>query len=229
MPQTRPLWRYAFLGLVTVLSLAGCRSTEVIRGAEPRPPTYLQKRGRDVLDMFRLQFGGGVTAHADVQLGQLAHVGLGGNAADIVVLGGLTRGAWQITEERYRCFPFSNVLAAMDAGPKGLLVMHSHYEYVSGASGADHEDACAWLLPLLFNYNSKTQQFEFTREPPTRWLDLEVGASFVFAVRVGVSPGEMLDFVLGWFGVDLAGDDGKGRGRPLALPGETEPDVRASF
>lgn len=203
-----------------LLALAGCRGTTVISGGEEKPPTYFQKRGRDALDIFRLQIGGGVTAHVDVQLGQLAHFGVGGNTADYVVLCGLTRGAWRVTEERYKCFPFSNIAAAADAGPKGLLVMHARHEYIRMSREPDYSDACAGLLPLFFNYNVKTKNFEMTREPPTRWLDLEVGASFVFMVRVGFSPGEMVDFLLGWFGIDLAGDDAKPRELPLVLPGE---------
>jgi hypothetical protein len=46
-------------------------------------------------------------------------------------------------------------------------------------------------------------------------FDIEASAyaGFVFA-RVGFSPGEFLDFLLGWFGLDIAGDD-----RELPEPG----------
>jgi hypothetical protein len=40
-------------------------------------------------------------------------------------------------------------------------------------------------------------------------LDVELGASALFGgIEVAVRPGEFLDFLLGWFGLDLAGDDG---------------------
>ena len=44
--------------------------------------------------------------------------------------------------------------------------------------------------------------------------DIEAAAyAGLFAVRVGVSPGELVDFVLGWFGVDIARDDRRHRER----------------
>ena len=52
--------------------------------------------------------------------------------------------------------------------------------------------------------------------PPPRWwsgsalhaFDVEAHAfALVVGVRVGFSPGEFVDFVLGWFGLDIAGDD----------------------
>ena len=39
-------------------------------------------------------------------------------------------------------------------------------------------------------------------------FDIEVGATvLIIGARAGFSPGEFLDFLLGWFGVDIAGDD----------------------
>ncbi len=39
-------------------------------------------------------------------------------------------------------------------------------------------------------------------------FDVEVAVyAIVPYVRVGFSPGEFLDFLLGWFGADIAGDD----------------------
>ena len=52
-------------------------------------------------------------------------------------------------------------------------------------------------------------------------FDIEAGVFVLLAgVRVAFSPGEFVDFFLGWFGVDIAGDD-----VPLNvgdLPGEKE-------
>lgn len=39
------------------------------------------------------------------------------------------------------------------------------------------------------------------------YSQVEIGVGVFFGPRVGVNPGEFLDFVLGWFGVDLYGDD----------------------
>ena len=93
-----------------------------------------------------------------------------------------------------------------------------------------HARGTWWLLPGLLRRR-------FTEPPPSlaawhliprawdqryvygRWdrvhaWDIEVGATLglVYA-RVGFSPGEFLDFLLGWFGVDIAGDDRATLGR----------------
>ena len=46
------------------------------------------------------------------------------------------------------------------------------------------------------------------RKARVHTFDLEVGAfALILGARVGFSPGEFVDFLLGWFGVDIAGDD----------------------
>jgi len=43
---------------------------------------------------------------------------------------------------------------------------------------------------------------------PVHWGDVRVAATtFPVACSIGLSPGELADFITGWFGLDLAGDD----------------------
>ena len=42
---------------------------------------------------------------------------------------------------------------------------------------------------------------------PARWTQIEVAAGLFGDVRLGFNPGELLDFLLGFFGADLYGDD----------------------
>jgi hypothetical protein len=44
-------------------------------------------------------------------------------------------------------------------------------------------------------------------ENPAYWTQVEVEAGVIFAVHAGFNPGELLDFLLGWFGADIYGDD----------------------
>ena len=45
-------------------------------------------------------------------------------------------------------------------------------------------------------------------------FDIEVGAHIVYGgVDLGFSPGQTLDFLLGWFGVDIGKDGSRFRGR----------------
>lgn len=39
------------------------------------------------------------------------------------------------------------------------------------------------------------------------YSQIEVVAGLLFTVRAGVNPGELLDFALGWVGIDIYGDD----------------------
>lgn len=56
--------------------------------------------------------------------------------------------------------------------------------------------------------------FEETPAPENlrllRWLDVEVNAAAILGVRVRFSPGELVDFLVGWFGLDPGGDDLRG-------------------
>ena len=52
-------------------------------------------------------------------------------------------------------------------------------------------------------------------------IEASVYAGIVYA-RAGFSPGEFVDFLLGWFGVDIAGDD-----RPLTAENTTGVEPRS--
>ena len=52
------------------------------------------------------------------------------------------------------------------------------------------------------------------------WTHLEAAAALGVGVRLGFNPGELLDFLLGFFGADLYGDD-------LAR-GEMEPHAKSA-
>jgi hypothetical protein len=72
------------------------------------------------------------------------------------------------------------------------------HESRSDASSNVH--FCYGILPPLINDEGIHQN----------WLhdfDVEVGGVFLVGLSFGFSPGEFLDFLLGWFFLDLAGDD----------------------
>jgi hypothetical protein len=50
---------------------------------------------------------------------------------------------------------------------------------------------------------------DFGRDPSAGhyWTNIEVSAAFGFGARLGFNPGEMLDFLLGFAGLDLYSDD----------------------
>jgi hypothetical protein len=79
-------------------------------------------------------------------------------------------------------------------------------------AGYDFEDVRVKrgkLPPLLKDGNEKRP----IPIMPHHWTSLRIFAGVtVFSMSVGVNPGELVDFSLGWFGVDIYGDDVESRG-----------------
>jgi hypothetical protein len=61
-----------------------------------------------------------------------------------------------------------------------------------------------------------------TRRPIIDAFDIEVGASLGLSARVGFSPGQFLDFLLGWFGPDIGDDDTEPQSAPQSDMSEAE-------
>ena len=162
-----------------VLLCAGCASP------------YWQNRRADAADVFTATVGIGLGATA--RIGPL-HAGLGVNAD----LYGIEAGEVGALGDPYHfvdglgnwagdsCFVF-NGKTLIELGPR------------SAARGKDvaYRPSCIpfWDPP--------------PPEPPNqaRWTQFEVAAGLLGGVRLGFNPGELLDFLLGFFGADLYGDD----------------------
>lgn len=76
---------------------------------------------------------------------------------------------------------------------------------------AVNEDFECGLIPLMLTLKDDgTLGMPLGKRsyPPIRWGDVAIGTTVRFsALRVGLSPGEMADWVTGFFGIDLARDD----------------------
>ena len=186
---------------------------------------YFADRGRDFLDTFKLHVGMGLILSADLEVTELAHLGLAGGLSGVYSV----EESSLLARASYSGFPLSNLNlfpgllveeGSESEGWRRFLVCHG-YSYHSYYGDVFHprrseEHRCA-LVPLLFTLHSTAGSSHFgppspKEEPPIRWADCAGGAIvFPFALRVGVSPGEMLDFVAGWFGLDLAGDDNRSK------------------
>lgn len=67
--------------------------------------------------------------------------------------------------------------------------------------------------------NWKAENVVIQRYPAHYWTQIEVVAALMGSLRVGVNPGELVDFVLGWLPyVDLYGDDLGRRLRVVPTP-----------
>lgn len=153
--------------------------------------TYFGDRARDFGDCWRLEGSFFITGGAWVHAGPILHEGLGS-----VEWGYGPAFGW-----RYGYSPKGYSHSLYPAEGYGLW----QHRMESG-NGQNPDHRCFVLLPPLL----------CDGDGPEDWLhqfDFEVGGGFILGVNFGFSLGEFLDFLLGWFGVDIAGDDDENRRR----------------
>lgn len=98
-----------------------------------------------------------------------------------------------------------------------FLSVHGHrIEDLGGSRGKEHRTAGFFPFPVLFR--ERAAGLLDTRLEPEGFIPLyaqfELAAGIAGGVRLGVNPGEFLDFLAGWFGADLFGDDVASRDGP---------------
>ena len=169
--------------IALVLLCAGCASP------------YWQDRRADAADVFTATVGIGIGATA--RIGPL-HAGLGANAdfygieAGESVEGGL---GLLVVGSNYR---------ADDAafGPFGRSAVHLGKDARRRGKNNVAPSGDRGLRPIPF-----WDPPEPAGGNPARWTQIEVAAGLLGGVRLGFNPGELLDLLLGVFGVDLYDDD----------------------
>lgn len=177
---------------------------------------YFANRARDLGECVRVQVGGGIGIGGGVHAAGIAELGLGGGVllpsygvgwayGDGYAFGLGSKDLRQGQADYNLYPPFSMMLAGAPA---------LHYESPEWMSDSvlNRGHSCFGLLPCCFNGPMlKRAPFHRANLGPKGQIhnwDVEVSAyAGVVGVRVGVSPGEILDFLLGWFGIDIAGDD----------------------
>jgi hypothetical protein len=156
---------------------------------------YAQDRFRDFADVWRVEVSAGVGLQADVAVGEVAHLGLGSSRRWSA---GLRYGE-VIGERRVEDhLPLSLLWWAAEPDASGV-----HQLRLGDATHSQHR--CDAIVPgeLLSGTLEKD---------PIHYWDIEVRAFVgVAGVEVGFSPGQFVDFLLGWFGIDIGNDDGPDR------------------
>lgn len=154
--------------------------------------TYLGERSRDLGDCFTLTGSVGPEISADVQLTELAHLMVGG--------GGHLEAGW-IGGEFGHAPVIMLGLPFVPFMEDGIL----YGRYVFTETGELWDDAMVQDECYILH------AWHFAETNPQRpWvdrLDLELGVTVLIGARVGFSPGQLVDFLGGWFGWDPAGDD----------------------
>lgn len=195
-----PLRRFRIAALVAcALTQAGCVGT------------YLENRARDLFDPVSLDLAGGAglgfharasILHTGAGYAQMYHVGLLDGPPGRNNRLGLSpefHAAW--------------IIGTHDGTMAGLPNAFTDEPlYATWLRKGDHvaPHAC-WIVHA---------PGDPVATPRMRWwqlADVSAGANAVLVgARAGVSPGELLDFVLGWFGIDIAGDDARTDPGPAA-------------
>ncbi len=182
--------RFSLLLLFVLSSSAGC--------------TYFENRARDLGDCFK--------ASADIGLGIQAAAVVGPVEANAGVWWGYSPGlkgaeGINIFSGGDLGFPFSTAAGAL--GFYGGPLFTSIYEHsIESGNEANSKDKSKRILCLLFF------RYEIL---PQRWKDyfwIEARARCFIGATVGFNIAEFADFLLGWFGIDICGDDDRGKKSP---------------
>ena len=155
---------------------------------------YMIDRRRDAADIFTATMGGGLGAKAKIgplQVGLLSQndaYGLrGGIFSDDIKCGSETGS--RVYDRQYLLFGSEGCILQMT----DPITAERHKDYASDS-----------LLFLTFTdarpYNEKWRIMPYHTQT-------EVVIGCLWSIRLGFNPGELCDFLLGWIGLDIYGDD----------------------
>jgi len=154
--------------------------------------SYLPDRGRDFLDVFTLTASAGPEISLNVQATDLLHLSVGGGVHGEAGMVGRRFGSAGV---------MTLGLPVVPSLEEGLLYGRYLFTETSGSwREEDVQDEC-YIIHL---------GGWAPTNPRSTWLhgfDLEVSAQILIGARVGLSPGELVDFLAGLVGFDPAADD----------------------
>lgn len=178
------------LAAVTAIT-TGCASTKA----------YFCDRGRDAADIFTI--AGGVGLGGKVRIGPV-HAGLILYGADV----GLYAGDIVMCDGG----PCRAVIGGELIGWSSELMYPCSRNELRTAERlrAKWYFAESPVLPFITTVFNENQE-ESVRFPHPYWTQCEVQLGLLLSTRLGFNPGELVDFVLGWFGFDIYDDDVEAR------------------
>jgi hypothetical protein len=155
---------------------------------------YLSKRAHDWQDCWRVSVSAGLGAKAHLQLGAL---GFGVGYWDGYEAGYFENEGLGVYRSSYFGIPipFNLALLPFDSGSR------PHYVFT-------HRDRIEGWGSNLGLFHLTMRSYEKNRKPPyvSIWW-YEIDLRFFVGIRLGVNIAEFADFILGWFGIDIMGDD----------------------
>jgi len=188
----RPRQRLGSLALASAIAILGSGSC-----------AYLSARARDLRDVVTFDVGLGFGLGVDGQLTDAIHTGLGGGQYFV----------WQLGHPSH--LASNSALGGLQANLAWLV-----YRTDGSMIAADHQGFLlnftqwpAWFAepPRSRDPLGRTTSLPLSQHPTAPWwnlADVDVGVQLLpVSCRIGARPGELIDFLLGWFGADLLGDD----------------------
>ena len=184
--------------LLTVPFLTGC--------------AWLGARGRDAADIVRVEGSLGVGLQANVNAGELLHLGVGSSRRQSAGWAyGISTSERRVEDH----LPLSFVYSLIEPGTEAL-----HSLEIGGKDDLQ-KHRCAAVAPCTLRAGT-------IQKPPIQFWSLEVGVMALFVgAEIGVNPAEFVDFLLGIFGIDLAGDDDEEARARRRLWVPNSPDLRS--
>ena len=151
---------------------------------------YAEARGRDFMDIFRVEGHLGPGMQVDIKATELLHFGFGSSQG---VRTGFNYGVLETHQILEHHLPASAVVTAVDERSQGL------HTTSWGLESTQHK--CFVVMPGMLNDSTMAVD-------ALHFFDFEIGVYALFpGARIGFSPGELLDFILGIWTFDLAHDD----------------------
>jgi len=160
---------------------------------------YFGARARDLGDIVRLEGSLGVGLQANVNAGELLHLGIGSRRCKSAGWAyGLSTSERRVEDH----FPLSYVATILNPDVAALHTL----KIGDGPEQPQHR--CPMVAPGAFSSGT-------VHKPAMQFWNIEAGVMLVgVGVEAGVNPAELVDFILGIFGLDIAGDDSReGRAR----------------
>lgn len=175
--------------------------------------TYTKNRANDFADIFDINLGICMFTksirtppiYLSAQATRMGHFAVGSSAVGRL---GFYGGSWHAWSESNSALPVAPFVYFSESSGAGDPQAEEFWKY-------DLFDRWDWFLGLPSNYRDiwtpgiEDAIIGAKMDSPVHWFDISLQADILLpAMRVGLSPGELIDFVAGIFFLDLAGDDG---------------------
>ncbi|MFH2045247.1 MAG: hypothetical protein ABIK92_08885 [Pseudomonadota bacterium] len=202
------------LAILLIPPLCGCANT---RG-------YLTDRGRDAADIITVTGGMGIGAKAHI--GPF-HGGLLAGADTAGLRGGRFY-ATNINPLKYNPDESKHSFKLHNDRPSMFLELlffslESTYPRVIDCRGKNYDAFGILLLSMVNNDNSSIADYpKHMGLFHPYYTQIEVAVGFTPMVCVGFNPGELFDFLIGFVGLDLFGDDLEKQKRESMVSGDQE-------